>query len=330
MPLSRRAAMAAAAVAMSRPTAAQPDWPAKPVRLVVAFPPGSIADALARMAAERLPAHLPVGGGGGAPRFVIDNRSGAAGNIGMEHVARADPDGYTFGQASSGTHASNLALYRNVGYDALADFEAVAGLVRVPNILVVRNTLAPRSVAEFVARAKSEPGAFTYGSIGNGSSQHLAGAQFAALTGTRLTHVPYRGVPPLILDLQADRLDASFQLVPNVVEQVRAGQLRALAVATAARLPALPEVPTMAEAGIEGFETAGWFGLVAPRGTPVAIVDRMAAAVQALLAEPALRQRLAAMGAEPLPLGPAAFRAFIAAEIPRWRDIVRQSGAQLD
>jgi tripartite-type tricarboxylate transporter receptor subunit TctC len=315
-------ALAVAAPALGRSARAQ-DWPSRPVRLVVPFPPGSISDALARMVTDRLAAPL-------GQRFVIDNRGGAAGNIGTEHVARADPDGYTFGIASSGTHAANLALYRSVGYDPQRDFEPVIGLVRVPNMLVVRTTLPAESVAAFVALARARPGEITYGSIGNGSSQHLAGTQFEQLAGVRLAHVPYRAVPPILVDMQAARLDASFQLVPNVVEQVRGGTLRALAVATAARLPALPAVPTMAEAGVAGFETAGWFGIVAPRGTPAAIVDRLAQAVAGVLGAEELRGRLAEMGAEPMAMPPAEFRAFIAAEVPRWREIVRASGATLD
>ena len=311
------------AAAWPAPPAAAQDWPNRPPRLVVPFPPGSISDALARMVTDRLAGPL-------GQRFVIDNRGGAAGNIGTEHVARSEPDGYTFGLASSGTHAANLALYRGVGYDPERDFEPVAGLVKVPNVLVVRPGLGPESVAGFVALARSRPGAITYGSIGNGSSQHLAGTQFEQLAGVRLTHVPYRAVPPLLLDMTAGRLDASFQLVPNVVEQVRSGQLRALAVATPARLPALPGVPTMAEAGVAGFETAGWFGVVAPRGTPEAVVQRLAREIAAVLGSEEVRERLAAMGCEPMAMGPAEFRAFIAAEIPRWREIVRASGAQLD
>jgi tripartite-type tricarboxylate transporter receptor subunit TctC len=315
-------ALAAAALVLPRPGLAQ-DWPSRPVRLVVPFPPGSISDALARMVTDRLAGPL-------GQRFVIDNRGGAAGNIGTEHVARSEPDGYTFGVASSGTHAANLALYRSVGYDPERDFVPVSGLVVVPNVLVVRPSLGTETVAAFIAAARARPGEITYGSIGNGSSQHLAGTQFEQLAGVKLTHVPYRAVPPLLLDLNAGRLDASFQLVPNVVEQVRSGQLRALAVATPARLPALPGVPTMAEAGVPGFETAGWFGVVAPRGTPDAIVERLAREIAAVLGTAEVRDRLAAMGAAPMPLGPAAFRAFIAAEVPRWREIVRASGAQLD
>lgn len=322
----RTLALAAAALATMLaapwPAGAQ-DWPTRPVRLVVPFPPGSISDALARLVTDRLAAPL-------GQRFVIDNRGGAAGNIGTEHVARSDPDGYTFGLASSGTHAANLALYRNIPYDPERDFVAVSGLVTVPNILVVRPSLEAMTVAAFVAMARARPGELTYGSIGNGSSQHLAGTQFEQLAGVKLTHVPYRAVPPIIVDMGAGRLDASFQLVPNVVEQVRAGTLRALAVATPARLPALPAVPTMAEAGVPGFETAGWFGVVAPRGTPEAIVQRLAKEIGAVLASTEVRERFAAIGAEPMPRGPDAFRAFIAAEVPRWREIVRASGAQLD
>jgi len=314
----------AAAAALGLPGAARAEaWPDRPVRLVVPFPPGSISDALARLVTERLA--TPLG-----QRFVIDNRGGAAGGIGTEHVARSDPDGYTFGLASSGTHAANLALYRNIAYDPVRDFTAVAGLVTVPNILVVRPSLGVGTVAAFIALARAKPGEITYGSIGNGSSQHLAGTQFEQLAQVKLTHVPYRAVPPILLDMGAGRLDASFQLVPNVVEQVRSGSLRALAVATPARLPALPDVPTMTEAGLAGFETAGWFGVVAPHGTPQPIVRRLAAEIGAVLATAELRERFAAIGASPLPLGPDAFAAFIAAEVPRWRAIVQASGAQLD
>jgi len=307
---------------LAAPAAAE-DWPSRPVRLVVPFPPGSISDALARMVADRVAEPL-------GQRLVIDNRGGAGGNIGTEHVARSEPDGYTFGLASSGTHAANRALYRKLSFDPQRDFEPVAGLVRVPNMLVVRNGLPARTVQEFIALARARPGEVTYGSIGNGSSQHLAGTQFEQLAGVRLTHVPYRAVPPVLMDMQSDRLDASFQLVPNVVEQVRAGQLRPLGVATPARLPALPEVPTMGEAGVQGYETAGWFGIVAPRGTPAAAVDRLSREAIAALDAADMRERLAGMGVEPMPLPPAEFRSFIAAELPRWAAIVKASGAQLD
>ena len=314
--------MAAALPAM--PALSAEEWPSRPLRLVVPFPPGSISDTIARLVADRLAAPL-------GQRMVIDNSGGAGGNIGTEHVARAEPDGYTFGLASSGTHAANRALYRNLSFDPLRDFEPVAGLVRVPNLLVVRNGLeGARTLAEFIALARARPGALTYGSIGNGSSQHLAGTQFEQLAGVRMTHVPYRAVPPLLLDMQSGRLDASFQLVPNVVEQVRAGQVRALAVATPARLPALPDVPTMAEAGLAGFETAGWFGIVAPRGTPPAVIERLARETIAVLTAPEMLERLSGIGAEAMPLPPDAFRSFIAAEIPRWAAIVRASGATLD
>jgi tripartite-type tricarboxylate transporter receptor subunit TctC len=304
-------------------SAAQEAWPARPPRLVVPFPPGSISDAIARLVADRIAGSL-------GQRLVIENRSGAAGNLGTEHVARSEPDGYTFGLASSGTHAANLALYRNIGFDPVRDFDPVVGLVLVPNILVVRDSLAASSLAEFLSLAQARPGELTYGSIGNGSSQHLAGTQFQQLTGVRLTHVPYRAVPPLLVDMTGGRLDASFQLVPNVIEQVRAGQLRALAIATTARSAALPDVPTMTEAGISGFETAGWFGIVAPRGTPAAATERLGREAATVLLSEELQQRLRAMGAEPMPMRRAAFGTFIAAEIPRWRDIVRLSGAQLD
>ena len=287
------------------------------------FPPGSISDSVTRLLADRI--GPPLG-----QRVVVENRGGAGGDIGTEHAARSAPDGYTFLLASSGTHGSNPALYRDLPFDPLRDFDTVAGVVRVPNLLVVRNPLPVRTVREFIAYARARPGQLTYGSIGNGSSQHLAGTQFEALTGVRLSHVPYRAVPPLITDMLSDRLDLSFQLVPNVAEQVRAGQVRALGIASATRSTALPEVPTMAEEGVENYETAGWFGLVAPRGTPQPAIERLSRETVAALGSEDLSARLAAMGAEPMPMPPAEFRAFVEAELPRWREIVRASGARLD
>ncbi len=313
----------ALALPLAAPALAQAPWPEKPLRFVVPFPPGSISDAVARLVAERL---APVLG----QRVLIDNRGGAAGNIGSAHVAHEAADGYTFLVCSSGTHGANPALYRSVGYDPVRDFTAVCGMIRVPNVLVVRNALPVRDVAGFIALAKAEAGKLTYGSIGNGSSQHLAGTLFEQVAGVRLTHVPYRAVPPLLVDMQSDRLDASFQLVSNVVEQILAGQIRALAVTVDHRVPALASIPTMAEAGVAGYETAGWFGLLAPAQTPTPIVARLAQAVAAILAAPDMQQRLLALGTEPMPLGPAEFGAFIRAELPRWAAIVQRSGAQVD
>ncbi len=302
---------------------AQATWPDRPVRFVVPFPPGSISDAVARILADKLTPTL-------GQRVVVENRGGAGGNIGAAYVAHEAPDGYTFVIASSGTHGSNPPLYRSVGYDPVRDFAPVIGMIRVPNVLVVRNALPVRSVAEFIAHAKVQDGKLTYGSIGNGSSQHLAGTQFEQAAGVKLTHVPYRAVPPLLLDMQSDRLDASFQLVPNVAEQIKAGQIRALAVTVNHRVPALADVPTMAEAGLRGYATAGWFGLLGPAGTPAPIIQRLHRACADILNAPEMRARLESMGTEPMPLGPEQFANFIAAELLRWAEIVRRSGAQVD
>jgi tripartite-type tricarboxylate transporter receptor subunit TctC len=318
---SRRAALALPLLAAT--AQAQEAWPDKPIRFVVPFPPGSISDAVTRLVADRLPPTL-------GQRVVVENRGGAGGNIGAAYVAREAPDGYTFLIASSGTHGANPALYRNVGYDPVKDFAPVIGLIRVPNVLVVRNSLPIHSVAEFIAYAKAHPGQLTYGSIGNGSSQHLAGAQFEQAADVKLTHVPYRAVPPLLLDMQSDRLDASFQLVPNVIEPVRSEQIRALAVTVGQRVPALAEVPTMPEAGLEGYETAGWFGLLAPARTPQPIITRLYRECATILGTPEMRQRLEALGTSPMLLGPTEFSAFIRAELSRWAEIVRRSGARLD
>ncbi len=320
-PISRRAALALPFLATA--ARAQAAWPERPVRFVVPFPPGSISDAVARLVADKL---LPVLG----QRVVVENRGGAAGNIGTAYVAHEAADGYTFVIASSGTHGSNPPLYRNVGYDPVKDFAPVIGMIRVPNVLVVRNALPVHSVAEFIAYARAQDGKLTYGSIGNGSSQHLAGTQFEQVADVHMTHVPYRAVPPLLLDMQSDRLDASFQLVPNVIEQVKGGLIRALAVTVNHRVPALAQVPTMAEAGLQGYETAGWFGLLAPAATPAPIIQRLHQACAAILAAPEMQARLASLGTEPMPLGPEEFAAFIASELPRWAEIVRRSGAVVD
>lgn len=321
--LARRALLAGAAALAAGPAAAQSDWPSKPIRFIVPFPPGGASDILGRLMAQRLSDVL-------GQRVVIENRGGANGNIGSEAAAKSPADGYTFLVITSGTHAINVSLYRSMPFDPVRDFDPVVGFATVPNILVVRNGLPVRSVAEFIEHVRARPGQVNYGSIGNGSSQHLAGAQFEMVTGVRMQHVPYRGAPQAIAEMLNETLDCMFQLVPNIVEQVKAGRVRALAVTSARRSSALPEVPTMAEAGVANYETAGWFGLVAPRGTPPAIVQRVARESAAILNSAELQQRLTEIGAEPMPIGPDELRAFIAAEIPRWREIVRASGAQLD
>jgi tripartite-type tricarboxylate transporter receptor subunit TctC len=262
--------------------------------------------------------------------IVVDNRAGAGGVIGTDAAAKSAPDGYTLLLGSSGTHGINKTLYRNLPFDPEADFAPIALYTIIPNILVVTKSLPVSNVKEFVAYAKANPGKVHYGSIGNGSSQHLAGAQFEMVTGVQLVHIPYRGAPQGVADLLSGQIEAMFQLLPNIAEQVRAGEVKALAVTSSKRSSALPNVPTMAEAGVANYETAGWFGLLAPAKTSPAIVEQLNREVVRAMQIPELRARFAELGAEPVSTTPAEFAAFISAELKNWAVIVKASGAQLD
>jgi tripartite-type tricarboxylate transporter receptor subunit TctC len=304
------------------PATAQ-SYPTKAVRIICPFPSGGASDVTIRIVAERLTAAM------GEP-FVIDNRSGAGGNLGTEIAAHATPDGYTLLLGTSGTHAINKTLYRSLPFDPEADFAPIALYTIIPNILVVNKKFPAANVKEFIAYAKANPGKVHYGSIGNGSSQHLAGTQFETITGVQLVHIPYRGAPQGIADLLSGQIEAMFQLLPNIAEQVRAGEVKALAVTSSKRSTALPDVPTMAEAGVANYETAGWFGLLAPAKTPVAIVDQLNREIVKVMQIPELRARFAELGAEPVSTTPAEFAKFIHDELKNWATIVKASGAQLD
>jgi tripartite-type tricarboxylate transporter receptor subunit TctC len=305
------------------PLATAQTYPTKAVRIICPFPSGGASDVTVRILAERLTAAM------GQP-FVIDNRGGAGGNLGSEIAAKSAPDGYTLLLGSSGTHGINKTLYRNLPFDPEADFAPIALYTIIPNILVVTKSLPVSNVKEFVAYAKANPGKVHYGSIGNGSSQHLAGAQFEMVTGVQLVHIPYRGAPQGVADLLSGQIEAMFQLLPNIAEQVRAGEVKALAVTSSKRSSALPDVPTMAEAGVANYETAGWFGLLAPAKTSPAIVEQLNREVVRAMQIPELRARFAELGAEPVSTTPAEFAAFISAELKNWAVIVKASGAQLD
>ncbi len=298
-------------------------WPDRPVRIVVPFPAAGVPDILARIVSERLKDRLnqPV---------IVENKGGAAGNIGADTVAKAAPDGYTFLVGSSGTHAIHATLYKSLPFDPIKDFEPVTLLAIVPNVLVVTNKFPAASLNEFIAYARANPGKINYGSIGNGSSQHLAGTQFETATGVKMTHVPYKAVPQVVADLMSGQIDVMFQLVPNIARQVKDGQVRAIALTTKGRSAALPGVPTMDELGLKGFDTAGWFGVLAPKDTPRPIVERMSEEIRAIMALPEVQDRVAKYGAEATTMTPARFGAFIAGEIDRWRSIVNASGARID
>jgi tripartite-type tricarboxylate transporter receptor subunit TctC len=325
--INRRAALlglAAAPLAMPRLAQAQQGWPNRPVRVVVPFTPGGTTDILARALATELQEAL------GQP-FVVENRAGAGGTLGSEVVARAAPDGYTIMMGHIGTLAVNPWLYRNLGYDTVTSFQPILLVAVVPNILVVNPRKVPaNTVQEFIALAKRDPRGLTFGSGGNGSAAHIAAVAFSDATGIEMTHVPYRGTGPMMTDLIGGTIDLTMTGGPPALPPVRAGQLRALGVSSLRRLSSAPDIPTIAEQGVPGFDATQWYGLVAPAGTPRAIVDRINAESTRILTGDKLRPRLEAEGADPAPGTPEQFRELIVAERQRWGDLIRRTGVRAD
>ena len=298
------------------PSQAQGTYPERPIRVIVPFAAGSASDIVGRIVLEKMADDL-------GHRFVVENQAGASGNLGTAAVARAAPDGYTILISASGPLAVNQSLFRDIGYDPMKDFEPISLLATLPNVIVVNAGQPLRSVADLIAAAKKAPGSLNYGSIGNGSSQHLAGAYFEQVTGTRMTHVPYRVTGQLVTDLVGGQLQVSFQLIPNVLGQIQGGQLRPLAITANRRSEVLPDVPTVAEVGLGGYEAYGWFAMLAPKGTPQPVIARLHAAYTKAMADPATRRRIVEVGAEPATSTPAELSAFMAAEAKKWGDIIR-------
>jgi tripartite-type tricarboxylate transporter receptor subunit TctC len=279
------------------------------------FGVGSASDTIARIVAEKLSARL------GQP-VLVENKAGAGGNIGTDIVARSSPDGYMLIFAAPGPFVINKSLDK-LPYDPERDFEFISLVAQLVNVLVVNPAKIPAAdVQEFISFVKARPGQIGYASVGRGSSQHLAGAYFDVVAGTQMIHVPYRSGSQIALDLVSGEVPASFQLIPNVVGQLAAGQLKALAVTTKKRSRSLPDVPTMEEAGVANYESYGWFGLAAPKGTPGAIVERLQRETAAAIADPAVQARLVEIGTEPGSSTSAEFKAFLSAEIVKWREII--------
>ena len=328
-PLKRRHLIAGAGAALL-PTAlfAQAAWPNKPVRIVVPFAPAGTTDILARALAPEL-------GRAFGQVFIIDNRPGAGGNLGADLVAKSAPDGYTLLMGTVGTHAINAALYPKMPFDPVRDFVPIVLVAGVPNVLVMNpakaEALKINSVADLIRYARAHPGELNMASSGNGTSIHLSGELFKSMTGTFMTHFPYRGSGPALLDLMGGTMDLMFDNLPSALPQIKAGKLRALAVTSAARSAALPELPTIAEAGpVKGFDASSWFGLFAPAGTPADTVNRIQQETAKSFAVPAMKERLLSQGAIPGGQPPAAFAAFIAAETKKWAQVVKVSGAKVD
>ena len=313
--------MLAAVALIAFPVLAQ-DYPTKPVTVIVPFSTGSASDVIVRIVLERMSANV-------GQRFIVDNRPAAGGAVGTAQGAKAAPDGYTILMAASGPLVVAKVLQPALQYDAEKDFDPIALYGRLPNIIVVSAKLAVKSVPELIEYAKKNPGV-GYGSVGNGSSQHLAGAFFSQLAGVNMTHVPYRVTSQLQSDLVAGEVPVSFQLLPNVISAIKAGQVRPLAVANATRLPALPDVPTAAEIGVTGYESSAWFALVAPRGTPKPMIDRLAAEVAKAMSDTNVRARFTDFGAEPMASSPDELGRFISAEVAKWKDIIAKAGIKAE
>lgn len=321
--LHRRTFCAAALAALAGPAAAQP-YPERPVRIVVPFSAGGGADVLTRAMAQKLHERL------GQP-FVIENRPGANGIVAAEAVAGAPADGHVLMLGSVGTHAINPSLYEKLPYDALRDFTPVALLLKAPNLLVVNAKVPAQSVAELVALARRKPGSLSYASSGNGSSQHLSAAVFESLTGTQLTHVPYKGAAQALPDLISGDVQLAFTGFTTVVPYVKKGQLRALGVTTRTREASLPEVPTLEEAGVAGYESVNWLALFAPARTPPAVLKKLNAEVLAVLNDdPSIRALMAPDGYQPNRLAPEQARAYVQSEIAKWREVITKARIRLE
>ncbi|MEO8717874.1 MAG: tripartite tricarboxylate transporter substrate binding protein [Burkholderiales bacterium] len=302
--------------------AAAQSWPAKPVRIVVPLSSGGFADVPARILAPHLSAQLN-------GNFFVENRPGAGGTIGADAVAKSEPDGYTL-LFTATPHVISSWLYKTLQYDALKSFAPVALIASGPYILVVHKDLPVSSVRELIAAAKAQPGKLDYASSGNGSAQHLVTALFATMAGIDINHVPYKGSSGAMQDLLGGRVSIHFAGVPNVINHVRSGRLRALGVTGTARWPDLPEVPTIAEAGVPGFEATLWLCMLAPAGTPAAIVQRLSAEIGKALQDPEMVQQLRNAGIAPSYLGPQEFGAFMRAEHEKWGRVVRETGATIN
>jgi tripartite-type tricarboxylate transporter receptor subunit TctC len=313
---------AAAMLAISIPAAADAggaDYPSRPIQIFVPFAAGSASDVVTRILLNRMTTSL-------GQNFVVENRPGAGGNTGTAAAAHAAPDGYTLVMSTSGPLAANKALFKDLGYDPQKDFEPICLFATLPNVVVVNSKLPPKSVLDLIAYAKANPRQLNYGSVGIGSSQHLAGAYFEQLTGTQLVHVPYKNISGYTPDFISGQVPLGFQLLPNVLGLIQNGDARALAVASSKRMTALPDVPTAAEAGLPGYESAAWLALLAPANTDKAIVDKLYAAAQEAMKEPKLLALFAEQGAEPMVLGPDDFRKFIASEIAKWANVIEKIG----
>src|SRR5450631_730562 len=325
MLLTRREAIAGCggglALLAGRPALAEVTYPSRTIKMIVPYPAGGTTDFLGRLVAEQLKTGL-------GATVIVENKPGAATALGAEQVARAEPDGYTLLMATSTTLAINKTLYKKLPYDQVRDFTPIALVAGVPFALIINPQIPAKTLAEFIAYAKSKPG-LAYGSAGNGSPQHLGAEMLKAAAGIDIRHVPYRGSVPAMLDVIAGHIPFMVVDLQPALQQIREGKVRVLGVTTPKRVAVAPDIPTLAEAGLPGFELVAWQGVVAPAGMPRPIVEVLAAQMAKLMADPSTRERLTALSLEPLPPStPDSFAAYIKTEVERWADIVRNSGVE--
>jgi len=309
---------------MAMPLMAQSNtaWPTKPIKIVVGYSAGGATDILARLVAVKMGNQL-------GQTFIVENRPGANSNVGAELVSHAPPDGYTL-YAFSIANTINTSLYPKLGYDPIKDFEPIGMIAKIPNILVVYPNLPIKTVADYVRYAKESKNGITFASSGSGSSIHLSGEMFKMQSKIQMLHVPYRGSAPAVTDLLGGQVDSMFDNAPSALPHIQSGKLRAIAVTSAQRSPFLPEVPTLAESGYPNFDVQSWFALVAPAGTPRTIIEQLNAALNKALNTPDVRVRLQELGANPDPGSPEKMRDFAIAEVKRWREVVKASGAKAE
>lgn len=305
------------------PAAAQAAYPSKTITMIVPFSAGGTTDILARIVSQALTAEL-------GQSVIVDNRAGAGGNIGGQAAARATADGYTLFMGTVGTHAINATLYKKMPFDPIKDFAPLTRVANVPNLLVANPKQPFKNVKELIAYAKAHPGELNFGSSGNGSSIHLSGELFKTMAKVDMQHVPYKGSAPAVTDLLGNQIAIMFDNMPSAIQHVRSGKLRPIAVTTAKRSPELPDVPTIAESGVPGYEATSWFGLFAPAGTPPAVVARLNTAIVKVLAKADVKKKINEQGAEVYSETPEQFSAFIQKESVKWGKVVRESGASVD
>jgi tripartite-type tricarboxylate transporter receptor subunit TctC len=321
--LRAAAALLCSAMATTAVAQAPADYPKQPVRIVVTFPPGGSADAVVRMLVPRLTERL-------GQQVVVDNRPGAGGNIGLSLVAKAPADGYTLGVGAAGALSANSSLYAQMPFDPVKDFKPVTMLAAIPFVIIGHPGLQAKTQQELIALAKAQPGKLSIAHGGNGTAMHLSAALFSQMADVKLVEVPYKGSGPAALDVLAGNVPLAVVDLPSALQHIKAGKLVAYAVTSPQRLPQLPDVPTASEGGLTGYDSTGWFGVVAPAGTPQAVVNRLNAEITAALNDEQIKTSMRNLGVEPAPTRPEVFEAYIRTETAKWGKVIRQASIKID